>query len=69
MGPKSFAQKFLYMKLVRYHDAILWGFEAKVVLGAKQFSQIRIPEFTLSVGKKYAIDLESPKSSLCQRVG
>ena len=26
MGPKNFAQKFLYTKLVRYHVAILWGF-------------------------------------------
>ena len=65
MGPKIFAQNFLYTKLVRYHDAILWGFEAKLVFGAKQVSQILIPEFTLSVGQKYAIDLESPKSSLC----
>ena len=31
MGPKNFAQKFLYTKLVRYHVAILWGFEAKIV--------------------------------------
>ena len=28
MGPKKFAQKFLYTKLVRYHEAILWSFEA-----------------------------------------
>ena len=30
MGPKKFAQKFLYTKLVRYHVAILWGFDAKI---------------------------------------
>ena len=34
MGPKNFAQKFLYTKLVRYHVAILWGFEAKIVFRA-----------------------------------
>ena len=54
-----------HFSILRYHDAILWGFEAKVVFGAKQVSKILIPEFTLSVGQKYAIDLESPKSSLC----
>ena len=29
MGPKKIAQKYLYTKLVRYHEVILWGFEAK----------------------------------------
>ena len=37
-GQKKFAQKFLYTKLVRYHEVILWGFEAKIVFGAKQAS-------------------------------
>ena len=59
------AQKFLYTKLVRYHAVILWGFEAKIVFGAKRVSNTQIPDFSLSVGQKYAIDLESPKSSLC----
>ena len=52
MGPKNFAQKFLYTKLARYHEVILWGFEAKIVFGAKQFSNIQIPDFTLSWAKK-----------------
>ena len=69
MGPKIFAQKFLYTKLVRYHDAILWGFEAKIVLGAKRVGNIQIPDFTLSVGQKNQIDFVSSKSSLCKRVG
>ena len=56
MGPKKFAQKFLYTKLVRYHEAILWSFEAKIVFGAKQVGNIQIPEFTLSVGQKNIID-------------
>ena len=34
MGPKKFAQKFLYAKLIRYHEAILWSFDAKIVFGA-----------------------------------
>ena len=34
MGPKQIAQKFLYTKLVRFHVAILWGFEAKIVFWA-----------------------------------
>ena len=38
MGPKNFAKKFLYTKLVRYHDATLWGFEAKIVFQPKQVS-------------------------------
>ena len=50
MGPKIFAQKFLYTKLVRYHGAILWGFEAKIVFGAKQVSNIQITDYQL--GKK-----------------
>ena len=49
MGPKFLALKFLYTKLVRYHDAILWGFEAKIVFGAKQASNIQSPDFRLSV--------------------
>ena len=52
MGPKNFAQKFLYTKLLRYHDAILWGFEAKIVFGAKRVSNIQIPDFSLSVRQK-----------------
>ena len=52
MGPKNFAQKFLYTKLVRYHEAILQSFEAKIVFGAKQVGNIQIPDFTLSVGQK-----------------
>ena len=65
MGPKIFAEKFLYIKLVRYHDAILWGYEAKIVFGAKQVSNIQIPDFSLSVGQKNQIDFVSSKSSLC----
>ena len=34
MGPKNFAQKFLYTKLVKYHVAILLGFEGKIVFWA-----------------------------------
>ena len=52
MGPKKFAQKFLYTKLVRYHEVILWGFEAKIVSGAKQTSNIQSPDFRLSVRQK-----------------
>ena len=65
MGPKIFAQKFLYTKLVRYHDAILWGFEAKIVFGAKRVRKIHIPDFSLSVGQKNDIDFVSSKSGLC----
>ena len=65
MGPKFFAQKFLYTKLVRYHAVILWGFKAKIVFGPKQVSNIQIPDFTLSVGQKNQIDFVSSKSSLC----
>ena len=65
MGPKFFAQKFLYTELVRYHAIILWGFEAKIVFGAKQVSNIQIADFTLSVGQKNQIDFVSSKSSLC----
>ena len=36
--------------------AILWGFEAKIVCGAKQVGNIQIPDFTLSVGQKNQID-------------
>ena len=65
MGPKFFAQKFLYTKIVRYHAVILWGFKAKIVFGPKQVSNIQIPDFTLSVGQKNQIDFVSSKSSLC----
>ena len=56
VGPKKFAQKFLCAKLVSYHEAILWSFEAKIVFGAKQVGNIQIPDFTLSVGQKNQID-------------
>ena len=56
MGPKTFARRFLHTKLVRYHVAILWGFEAKIVCGAKQVGNIQIPDFTPSVGQKNQID-------------
>ena len=52
IGPKLFAQKFLYTKLVRYHEATLWSFEAKIVFWAKQIGNIQIPDFTLSVRPK-----------------
>ena len=65
MGPKIFAQKFLYTKLVRYHDATLWGFEAKIVFQPKQVSIIQISYFTLSAGQKNEIDFLSSKISLC----
>ena len=64
MGPKNFAQKFLYTKLVRYHVAILWGFDAKIVFWAKQVVNIQIPDFTLSVGQKNQIYFLSLKTSL-----
>ena len=57
MRTRDFAQKFLYNKLVRYHVAILWGFEAKIVCGAKQVGNIQIPDFTLSVGQKIKLIL------------
>ena len=41
MGPKKIAKKFLYTKLVRYHEVILWGFVAKIVSGAKQASTFK----------------------------
>ena len=63
MGPKIFAQKFLYTKLVRYHDATLWGFEAKIVFQPKQVSIIQISDFT--AGQKNEIDFVSSKSGLC----
>ena len=53
---KKFAQKFLYAKLVRYHEAILWSFDAKIVFGGKQVCNIQIPDFTLSGGQKNQID-------------
>ena len=61
MGPKNFAQKFLYAKLVRYHEVILWGFEAKIVFGAKQASNIQSPDFRLSVGQKIKLILRHQK--------
>ena len=64
-GQKKIAQKFLYTKLVRYHEVILWGFEAKIVFGAKQASNLQSPDFRLSVGQKNQIDFTSSKSSLC----
>ena len=63
-GPKKFAQKFLYAKLVGYHEVNLWSCEAKIVFGAKQFGKIQIPDFTLSVGQKNQIDFVWSKSSL-----
>ena len=65
MGPKIFAQKFLYTKLVRYHNTTLWGFEAKIVFQPKQVSIIQISDITLLVWQKNEIDLVSSKSSLC----
>ena len=65
MGPKKFAQKFLYAKLIRYHEAILWSFDAKIVFGAKQVHKIQIPDFKLSVWQKNQIDFTSSKSSVC----
>ena len=43
----------------------MWGFEAKIVFGAKQPSNIQSPDFRLSVGQKNQIDFTSSKSSLC----
>ena len=42
MGPKNLA-RFFYTKLVRYHEAIWWSFEAKIVFGAKQVGNIQTP--------------------------
>ena len=56
MRPKKFAQRFLYAKLVRYHEAILWSFEAQIVLEANQVGNIQIPDLTLSVGKKNQVE-------------
>ena len=64
-GPKKIDQKILYIKLVKYPDAILWGFEAKIVFGAKRISNKHIPDFSLSVGQKSQTDFVSSKSSLC----
>ena len=60
-----FAQRFIYTKLVRYHEVILWGFKAKIVFGAKQASNIQSPDFRLSVGQKNQFDFTSSKSILC----
>ena len=51
------------------HVAILWGFDAKIVFGAKQVGNIQIPDFTLSVGQKNQIDFLLLKSSLRWQVG
>ena len=51
-GTKKIAQKILYTKLVRYHEVILWGLEAKIVFRAKQAGNIQSPDFRLSVGQK-----------------
>ena len=56
MGPKNLA-RFFYTKLVRYHEAIWWSFEAKILFGAKQVGNIQTPDFTLSVGKKIKLIL------------
>ena len=64
-GLRNFAQKFLYTKLVRYHEVILWGFAAKIVFGAKQASNIQSPDFRLSVGQKIKLILRHQKSGLC----
>ena len=62
MGPKKFAQKFLYAKLIRYHEAILWSFDAKIVFGAKQVGKIQIQDFTLyQLGKKIKLILCNQK--------
>ena len=50
-----FAQKFLYTKLVRYHKVMLRGFEAKIVFGAKQPSNILSPDFRLISWAKKSI--------------
>ena len=55
-GTKKICSKFLYAKLIRYHEAILWSFDAKKVFGAKQVGKIQIPDFTLTVGQKNKID-------------
>ena len=61
MGPKKFAKKFLYTKLVRYHEVILWGLEAKIVFRAKQAGNIQSPDFRLSVGQKIKLILRHQK--------
>jgi len=61
MGPKNFARKFFYTKLVRYHVAFLWGFEAKIVFLAKQAGNIQSPDFRLSVGQKIKLILRHQK--------
>ena len=48
--------KISYANLIRYHEAILWSFDAKKVFGAKQVGKIQIPDFTLSVGQINQID-------------
>ena len=53
---KNLLKNFFTKKLLRYHEAILWSFDAKIVFGAKQVGKIQIPDFTLSVGQKNQID-------------
>ena len=61
---KNLLKNFFTQKLIRYHEAILWSFDAKIVFGAKQVGKIQIPDFTLSVGQKNQIDFVWSKSSL-----
>ena len=60
-GTKKIAQKNLYNKLVRYHEVILWGLEAKIVFRAKQAGNIQSPDFRLSVGQKIKLILRHQK--------
>ena len=65
MGPKKFAQKFLYAKLIRYHEAILWSFDAKIVFwGLTGWQNTDSRFYTISWAKN-EIDFLSSKSSLC----
>ena len=57
VGPKIFAQKFLYTKLVRYHAVTLWGFKAKIVFGAKQVRHYRFLNVPHQLGKKIILIL------------
>ena len=61
MGPKKFAQKFLYTKLVRYHVAILWGFEAKIVFGLNRLATYRFQILHYQLGKKMKLILQHQK--------
>jgi len=55
-GTKKNAQKFLYAKLIRYHEAILWSFDAQIVFGAEQVGKIHNPDFN-QLGKKIKLIL------------